>query len=69
MAEIFGGLEACINKSADPDREVEEVLPCLAIIKRLEAMIDDVVDTLKVSCPSPPVPTMSHWVGVSMNEG
>ena len=57
---MTGGLGACCNKSAEPESEVEELLPCFAIIKRAEAMIEDVVETLNVSWPSPPVPTMSH---------
>ena len=60
VAAMTGGLGACWSKSAEPDMEVEELLPCLAIMRRADAMIEEVVEMLKVSWPSPPVPTMSH---------
>lgn len=47
--------------SADPDLEVDALLPCLAIRRRLEARMEDVVDMLNVFHESPPVPTMSHY--------
>jgi hypothetical protein len=57
---MIGGRGAFCSRSAEPDMDVEELFPCLAIIRMADAMIDDVVDTLNVLCPSPPVPTMSH---------
>lgn len=48
------------RRSADPDLEVEALLPCLAMSRRLDAKMDEVVDMLKVLCESPPVPTISH---------
>jgi hypothetical protein len=33
----------------------------LADIKSGEAIMEEVVETLKVECESPPVPTMSHY--------
>ena len=53
---------ACCRRSAEPDSEVLLLLPCLAMSRSAEAMMEDVVETLYVSCPSPPVPTMSHCV-------
>jgi hypothetical protein len=47
--------------SAEPDLEVEALFPCLAMRRRLEARMEEVVDMLKVLCESPPVPTMSHY--------
>jgi hypothetical protein len=32
-------------------------------------MIEEVVETLKVLCPSPPVPTMSHYAYEVSNVG
>jgi hypothetical protein len=58
MTGGFGGAQE--SKSAEPERDVEALLPCLAIIRREEARIEDVVLILKVLCESPPVPTMSH---------
>jgi hypothetical protein len=49
------------SKSADPERDVEALLPCLAIIRRDEARMEEVVLMLNVLCESPPVPTMSHY--------
>jgi hypothetical protein len=46
--------------SAEPDLEVDALLPCFAIMRRLEARMDEVVEMLKVLCESPPVPTISH---------
>lgn len=56
------GAWGCIQfrRSADPDLEVDALLPCLAMRSRLDARIDDVVEMLKVLCESPPVPTISH---------
>ena len=46
--------------SADPDDDVEALLPCLHTwIPQAVARMADVVETLKVPWPSPPVPTMS----------
>jgi hypothetical protein len=47
------------SRSAAPDLEVEARLPCLAIRRRLEARIEEVVLMLNVLWESPPVPTMS----------
>ena len=58
MTGAFGF--ACCRRSAEPEREVLLLLPCLAMRSRAEAMIEEVVETLYVSWPSPPVPTMSH---------
>lgn len=60
-ASKFGalGLMAC-NRSAEPDVEDEARFPCLLKSKSDEARIEDVVETLNVKCPSPPVPTISH---------
>jgi hypothetical protein len=49
MTGARGG--ACWRRSAEPDREVEELLPCLAIMRRAEAMIEAVVETLYVLWP------------------
>jgi hypothetical protein len=58
---MTGGLGgAHERRSAEPERDVEALLPCLAIIRREEAKIEDVVLMLKVLCESPPVPTISH---------
>ena len=48
--------------SAEPDLEVAERLPCLAMRSREEARTEAVVLMLKVLWESPPVPTMSHWL-------
>jgi hypothetical protein len=49
MAVITGGFGgAQESKSADPDRDVDALLPCLAIIRREEAKIEEVVLMLKV---------------------
>lgn len=53
------GNVAC-SKSAEPDFDVDALLPCLLSISSDEANIEEVVDMLKVLCESPPVPTMSH---------
>jgi len=50
------------SRSAEPDLEVEALLPCLAMRRRLEARMEEVVLMLKVLWESPPVPTMSHCV-------
>jgi len=49
------------SRSADPDFDVEALLPCFAIISSDDATIDAVVLMLNVLCESPPVPTMSHY--------
>ena len=54
----FGGAQD--RMSADPEREVEALLPCLPIMRSEEARIEDVVEMLNVLWESPPVPTMSH---------
>jgi hypothetical protein len=48
-----------LRRSAEPDFEVDALLPCLAMRRRLEAMMEAVVLMLKVLWESPPVPTMS----------
>jgi hypothetical protein len=53
------------SRSADPERDVDALLPCFAIIRSDEASIEEVVLMLKVLCESPPVPTMSHCMVVS----
>jgi hypothetical protein len=53
----FGGVQA--KRSAEPERDVEALLPCFATMSKALARIDDVVEMLKVLCESPPVPTMS----------
>lgn len=58
MTGGFGGTQE--RRSADPDRDVEALLPCFPIISRALARMDDVVLILKVLCESPPVPTISH---------
>lgn len=58
MTGGFGGAQE--RRSAEPDRDVEALLPCLAIMRREEANMEEVVLMLKVLCESPPVPTMSH---------
>jgi hypothetical protein len=58
MTGAFGGVQE--RRSADPEREVEALLPCLAIMRRDEARMEEVVLMLKVLCESPPVPTISH---------
>jgi hypothetical protein len=58
----FGGIgDIAFKTSADPENEVCERLPCLAIITSGAAMIEAVVEMLKVEWESPPVPTMSHF--------
>ncbi len=64
MIGDVGGAQA--NRSADPDRDVEALLPCLATMRSALARIEDVVEMLKVLCESPPVPTMSTWKSVSL---
>lgn len=49
------------RRSADPERDVDALLPCLAIISRDEARMEAVVLMLNVLWESPPVPTMSTW--------
>ncbi len=69
MRAIWGGCGCMLaSRSAEPDLEVEARLPCLAMRRRLEAMIEAVVLMLKVLCESPPVPTMSTLRGVSGQE-
>ncbi len=53
-----------LRRSAEPDLEVEALLPCLARRRRLDARIEEVVLMLNVLCESPPVPTISHCKGV-----
>lgn len=48
------------TKSALPDFEVLALLPCLETMSNAEAKMEEVVLMLKVSWPSPPVPTISH---------
>lgn len=49
-----------VRMSAEPEVEVEALLPCLQMRRpQPEARMADVVETLKVLWPSPPVPTMS----------
>lgn len=43
---MMGGRGACCSRSAEPDSEVEELLPCFAIMRIAEDMIEAVVDTL-----------------------
>lgn len=67
MAVMTGGLGgAHDNRSAEPERDVEALLPCFAIMRRDEARIDEVVLMLNVLWESPPVPTMSHCTLVSI---
>ena len=54
------------RRSAEPDREVDALFPCLAIMRRDEARIEAVVEMLNVLCESPPVPTMSHCTPKSL---
>jgi hypothetical protein len=42
----FGGAQE--SRSAEPERDVEALLPCLAIMRREEARIEEVVLMLKV---------------------
>ncbi|TLD04828.1 uncharacterized protein PgNI_09590 [Pyricularia grisea] len=57
---MFGGMGFMFaSRSAEPDFEVLERLPCLASMSRELAMMLDVVLMLKVLWASPPVPTMS----------
>lgn len=58
MTGGFGGVQD--SRSAEPERDVEALLPCFAIKRRELARIEDVVDMLNVLWESPPVPTMSH---------
>jgi hypothetical protein len=44
------------------------LLPCLAVSRTGEAMMDAVVEMLKVECESPPVPTMSHFFPFSYRQ-
>lgn len=63
MAPILGATGAMdVSTSAEPLNDVCERFPCLAVINSGDAMIEAVVETLKVECPSPPVPTMSHLI-------
>ena len=59
MTGAFGGTQD--SRSAEPDRDVEALFPCFAIMRRALARIDDVVLMLNVLWESPPVPTMSHY--------
>jgi hypothetical protein len=60
-AEMFGGLGGTQERrSADPERDVEALLPCFPMSRREDARMLEVVDMLKVLWESPPVPTMSH---------
>ena len=57
---MMGGFGvACWSRSAEPEREVELLLPCFATMRRELATMEEVVEMLKVLWPSPPVPTMS----------
>ena len=58
MTGGFGGAQE--RRSAEPDRDVEALLPCFAIMRRALAKMEDVVLMLNVLWESPPVPTMSH---------
>lgn len=47
VVEIIGAFGlACWSKSADPERDVDELLPCLATRSKAEAMMEAVVETL-----------------------
>lgn len=48
VALITGGLGARWRRSAEPESEVEELLPCLAIMRREQATMEEVVEMLKV---------------------
>ena len=48
------------RRSAEPDLDVAERLPCLERRSREEAIMEEVVEMLNVLWESPPVPTMSH---------
>ena len=49
MAAITGGCGLLFwRRSAEPESEVEELLPCLAISRSADAMMEEVVETLKV---------------------
>jgi hypothetical protein len=54
--------------SAEPDVEVAERLPCLAMRSMEEARTEAVVLMLKVLWESPPVPTMSHYMTVVVSQ-
>lgn len=54
-----------LRRSAEPDFDVDALLPCLLTSSSDEARMDAVVEMLKVLWESPPVPTMSHWKGGS----
>lgn len=43
---MTGGLGAFCRRSADPEIEVDELLPCLAIMRSGDARMEAVVDTL-----------------------
>lgn len=58
MTGGFGG--AHDSRSAEPERDVDALFPCFAIMRSEEARMEEVVLMLKVLCESPPVPTMSH---------
>ena len=58
-AGALGGMFC--RRSAEPDLEVEALLPCLAMRSSEDATIEAVVLMLKVLCESPPVPTTSHY--------
>lgn len=61
MAVMTGGLGGAQDRrSAEPERDVDALLPCFAIMSRALARMDEVVLMLKVLWESPPVPTMSH---------
>ena len=50
------------RRSAEPDREVDDLFPCFPMNRRDEANMLEVVEMLNVLWESPPVPTMSHCV-------
>ena len=61
-ADIWGGLGGTqARRSAEPERDVEALFPCLPMSRSEEARMLEVVEMLKVLCESPPVPTISHY--------
>lgn len=58
---ISTGFAREFRRSAEPDVEVAARLPCLQTRTWGARSRADVVDTLKVLWPSPPVPTMSTY--------
>ena len=65
MEGLTASILGCVGlmearRSAEPDKEVDDLFPCFPMNRRDEANMLEGVEMLNVLWESPPVPTMSH---------